>query len=64
MGLFIEEWHAHRIYFHPGGVLGFGTRCEFVPDLGLGWVVLTNVDDQQLPKAIREIVYAHLVAPR
>ncbi len=64
LGLFIEEWHGHRTYFHPGGVLGFGTLCEFVPDLDLGWVVLTNVDDQQLPKAIREILYAHLVAPR
>lgn len=53
-----------RVYYDPGGVLGFRTRCEFVPALGLGWVVLTNVDDQQLPKAIREIVYANLVAPR
>lgn len=64
LGLFMEEWHGHRVYFHPGGVRGFGTRCEFVPDLGLGWVVLTNVDDQQLPQAIREIIYAYLAAPR
>ena len=42
-----------------GGVPGFGTRCVFVPDLGLGWVVLTNVDDQGLPKAIGELVYAN-----
>lgn len=62
LGLFIEEWHGHRLYSHPGGVLGFGTRCEFVPDLDLGWVVLTNVDDQQLPKAIRDLVYTALVA--
>jgi CubicO group peptidase (beta-lactamase class C family) len=64
LGLFIEDWHGHRIYYHPGGVPGFGTRCVFVPDLGLGWVVLTNVDDQRLPKAIGELVYANLVTPR
>jgi hypothetical protein len=40
------------------------TRCEFLPDQHLGWVVLTNVDDQALPKAIREIVYANLLSGR
>lgn len=64
LGLFNEDWHGHRLYSHPGGVLGFGSRCEFLPDQGLGWVVLTNVDDQALPKEVREIVYRSLVAPR
>lgn len=61
LGLFIEAWHGHRLFHHPGGVLGFGTSCNFLPDLRLGWVVLTNVDDQALPKAVREIIYDNLV---
>ncbi len=61
LGLFIEDWRGHRLYHHPGGVLGFGTRCDLVPDQRLGWVVLTNVDDQALPKEVREIIYVHLL---
>jgi len=61
LGLFIEPWHGHRRYFHQGGVPGFGSCLEFLPDQHLGFVVLTNVDDQQLANAIREIVYAQLV---
>jgi hypothetical protein len=45
LGWFVEEWYGMRLYSHPGGVAGYGTRCEFLPDQGLGWVVLTNVDD-------------------
>ncbi|MEX2116719.1 MAG: serine hydrolase domain-containing protein [Bacteroidota bacterium] len=61
LGLFIEDREGHRIYFHTGGVSGFGSRFEFMPDHGLGFVVLTNVDDNRLPKAVREIVYSNLV---
>ncbi len=61
LGMFIEAWHGQRLYHHPGGVIGFSTRCDLLPDRSLGWVVLTNVDDQTLPKAIREIIYESLV---
>jgi CubicO group peptidase (beta-lactamase class C family) len=62
LGLFIEEWHGHRLYFHAGGVTGFGSRVELLPGQKLGLAVLTNFDDQMLPKKIRELVYANLVA--
>lgn len=61
LGWFVEDWHGLRLYSHPGGVTGFGTRCEFLPDQRLGWVILTNVDDQVLPKAVREIIYDNLL---
>jgi CubicO group peptidase (beta-lactamase class C family) len=64
LGWFVEDWHGMRLYSHPGSVAGYGARCEFLPDQHLGWVVLTNVDDQQLPKAIREVVYLNLLARR
>jgi CubicO group peptidase (beta-lactamase class C family) len=64
LGLFIEDWHGQRLYHHPGDVPGFATRCDFVPAQRIGWVVLTNVSDQTLPKAVREIVYEQLIRPR
>ncbi len=61
LGLFIEDREGNRIYYHTGGVSGFGSRFEFMPERNLGFVVLTNVDDSRLPKAIREIVYRNLM---
>src|SRR4029079_13819370 len=61
LGWFVESWHGLRLYSHPGGVSGYGTRCEFLPDQQLGWVVLTNVDDQVLPKAVRESIFVRLL---
>jgi CubicO group peptidase (beta-lactamase class C family) len=60
LGWFIEESHGHPLYSHAGGVSGFGALCEFAPSLGLGWAVLTNVDDGTFPRAVRELVYQHL----
>jgi CubicO group peptidase (beta-lactamase class C family) len=61
LGWFVESWHGLTLYSHPGGVKGYGTRCEFLPEQRLGWVVLTNVDDQRLPKGIRESIFEHLL---
>jgi CubicO group peptidase (beta-lactamase class C family) len=61
LGWFVESWHGLTLYSHPGGVSGYGTRCEFLPEQRLGWAVLTNVDNQRLPKGIRESVFEHLL---
>jgi CubicO group peptidase (beta-lactamase class C family) len=63
LGWFIENWHGVTLYTHAGGVNGFGARCEFAPALGLGWAVLTNVDDGELPGAVRELIYQRLGRP-
>lgn len=63
LGWFVEEWHGHTLYSHPGGVTGFGARCEFAPSLNLGWVVLTNVDDGALATSVREMIHRHIVSP-
>jgi CubicO group peptidase (beta-lactamase class C family) len=63
LGWYIESWHGTTLYSHAGGVTGFGARCEFAPAFRLGWVVLTNIDDGSLPRAVREIVYEKLVRP-
>ncbi|MEX1140428.1 MAG: serine hydrolase domain-containing protein [Bacteroidota bacterium] len=61
LGLFIEERDGHRVYFHTGGVSGYGSRLEFIAHHNIGFIVLTNVDDDRLPKAVREIVYENLL---
>ncbi len=61
LGWFIEDWHSYQLVNHPGGVIGFATRCDLLPERGLGWVVLTNVDDLAFSNAVREIVYQHLL---
>jgi CubicO group peptidase (beta-lactamase class C family) len=61
LGWFIENWHGDTLYSHAGGVSGFGALCEFLPSRGLGWAILTNVDDGTLPKAVRELIYQHLL---
>jgi len=42
-------------------VAGYGSRCKFLPERRVGWMVLTNVDDQALPKAIRELICLELL---
>ncbi len=61
LGLFIEDRGGHRIYYHTGGVSGYGSRFEFMPDHNLGFVVLTNVNDDRLPEKVREVVYKNLM---
>ena len=61
LGWFIDNWHGDTLYSHAGGIGGFGALCEFVPSRGLGWAVLTNVDDGSLPRAVRDLVRQHLI---
>ncbi len=63
LGMEIDEWHGYRLYHHRGGVLGFNARCDLLPVRDFGWVILTNVDDQALPQAIRESLYEQLLFP-
>ena len=64
LGWFVDNWHGETLYTHAGGVSGFGALCEFAPSRGLGWAILTNVDDGTLPKAVRELIYQRLLQPR
>lgn len=63
LGWFIDNWHGDTLYTHAGGVSGFGALCEFAPSHGLGWAILTNVDDGTLPRAVRELIHERLVVP-
>jgi len=42
LGITVERYHGLRIVQHDGGVLGFSSNMFFLPDHGVGMVVLTN----------------------
>jgi len=64
LGWYITDYEGKRIYSHGGGANGFVTNTTFVPELGLGIVVLTNTDANALYDALRyQILEAYLQVP-
>jgi len=52
MGWFVEPYRGRRTLHHGGNIDGFTSLVTFMPDDGLGVVVLTNRDGTGLPTAI------------
>ncbi len=44
MGLWLEDVKGIRVISHGGSMFGYKSNFFFVPDLGLGGVILTNAD--------------------
>jgi CubicO group peptidase (beta-lactamase class C family) len=44
LGWFLNDYHGHKLVGHSGGVVGFVSRVQLVPDLQLGIVILTNAE--------------------
>lgn len=42
LGWFVENWHGRELINHGGNTLGFTSDLAFMPDAGIGVVVLTN----------------------
>lgn len=64
MGWFVTDYEGRRIYSHGGGANGFVTNTTFVPESGLGIVVLTNTDANALYDALRyQIMEAYFNVP-
>jgi CubicO group peptidase (beta-lactamase class C family) len=45
LGWFLRDYHGHELVGHTGGVAGFVSRVQLVPDENLGIVVLTNAEE-------------------
>lgn len=64
LGWFVTDYEGRRIYSHGGGANGFVTNTTFVPESGLGIVVLTNTDANNLYDALRyQIMEAYFNVP-
>jgi CubicO group peptidase (beta-lactamase class C family) len=52
MGFFISAYRGHKNVGHGGNLDGFSAALAFLPDDGIGVVVLSNLDGTALPQAI------------
>lgn len=49
LGWNIEDYHGLTVYFHPGGTAGFAAELVVIPELEIGFALLTNQLDQVSP---------------
>ena len=42
LGWYVSDYHGQRMIFHPGQIHGFVSAVAFLPDLGIGGIVLLN----------------------
>lgn len=59
MGWMVHDYRGHTVVWHSGGIDGFRSRMGFVPELGLGIVVLANSDQSLMPLAVFQTVLDH-----
>ena len=55
-----EDWRGHPLYYHRGNTKGFMSVVAFIPDQKLGFAILTNVTESELPAAIGRIILRNL----
>jgi CubicO group peptidase (beta-lactamase class C family) len=61
MGFFIAQYRGHKRVEHGGNLDGFSAEFAFLPNDGIGVVVLTNLDGTGLPNAIAYNVFDRLL---
>ena len=61
MGFFISQYRGHKRVEHGGNLDGFSAEMAFLPNDGIGVVVLTNLDGTGLPNAIAYNVFDRLL---
>jgi len=60
-GWVLMEWQGHPTVWHNGGIDGFHSLVEMMPDQKLGFVLLSNIDDSPLESDFRQIIWSNLV---
>ncbi len=61
MGLFIETYRGHKHVSHGGNLDGFSLQLSFLPNDGVGVVVLTNLSGTSLRDLVPYYVYDRLL---
>jgi hypothetical protein len=61
MGFFISQYRGHKRVEHGGNLDGFSAELAFLPNDGVGVVVLTNLDGTGMPNAIAYNVFDRLL---
>jgi CubicO group peptidase (beta-lactamase class C family) len=64
LGWFLTDYQGRKLVGHGGGVLGFVTRVQLVPEEDLGVVVLTNAEQGgAMESIVFHIIDSYLNAP-
>ncbi|WP_139367185.1 serine hydrolase [Sediminibacterium ginsengisoli] len=64
LGVMMTDYNGRQVYWHTGGAFGFVSNTCFVPEAGLGIVILTNNDNQNFFEALRyQLLDAYLGMP-
>lgn len=57
LGWFIRQWQGRKLVEHGGNIDGFNALVAFLPDDKIGFVMLTNVSNSELPSFAMETVF-------
>ena len=49
LGWYVEDYHGLTVIHHCGGTVGFASELVVIPDLNVGFALLTNQMDQIVP---------------
>jgi CubicO group peptidase (beta-lactamase class C family) len=52
LGWFLEDYGGKKVIQHSGGVDGFLTQTTFIPELNVGYIIVSNNDEQNLYSAL------------
>lgn len=61
MGFFVTSYRGHKLVHHGGNIDGFSAFLSFLPNDGIGAVVLTNMNGSALPTVLTYQVYDRLL---
>ena len=61
MGFFVSQYRGHKRVEHGGNLDGFSAELAFLPNDGIGVIVLTSLDGTGLPGAIAWNVFDRLL---
>jgi len=61
MGFFLEQYRGHKMVAHGGNLDGFSANLAFLPNDGIGVIVLSNLDGTGLPGAITYNIFDRLL---
>ncbi len=63
MGWFLRTWNGHREIDHGGNIDGYCSALAFLPDDGVGFVMLANVNVSPLQSEAMPMVFEALFPP-
>jgi len=60
LGWFIHEWKGYKIVEHKGNALGYSTNLALIPEIGIGYAMLSNVLPNPMQGELDEMVWEAL----